>query len=513
MSATAGLLLLAVLLTMLLLTWRWRHFSYFRRLGIPGPRPNLLWGNLMEYHSTDLYKMIGRWIENYGDIFGFYNGDVPFVVTLDLDLIEHVHVRNFKNFMNRGLTMATAQLHPYVGKSILHASTPHWRSIRSSVAGGFTPAKLKLMMPDLEEDVSLFLRSLERYANRGNEVHMLRMFEPLAMDLIGRRCFGACERFQDQPHHPLISVAKHIMGNTMTGAVHMVGQCITSFGPFMKPVCFFSLVARHFRPTRLRTEKIIEMRRKDPSFRKPDILQNLLEAKYVERETGSGASQGENGIPKSRALTTDEVMTSAGTLCLAGFETMASSLCYFTFTLAKHPDVQERVREEIREAVREQGALDYETVMKRLQYLEQVMNETLRLYPPGLTFVTRRAEQDFDYEGINFKAGTCFMVPLYQIQRDARFWPEPLDFKPERFSPENEDKLNKRAFMPFGIGPRNCVGMKVAVLNLKFTMAKLVQKYHFQLGPSQKGEMRLNSHAMVSEPSGGPWIILRHAEL
>ncbi|XP_077493854.1 thromboxane-A synthase-like isoform X2 [Amblyomma americanum] len=463
MSATAGLLLLVVLLTALLLT--------------------------------------------------FYNGDVPFVVTIDLDLIEHVCVRNFKNFMNRGLTMATVQLHPYLGKSLLHATTPHWRSIRSAVAGGFTSAKLKQMMPELEEDVVVFLRSLKQYANTGDQVHMLRLYEPLAMDLVGRRCFGTEERFQGNPGHPLIGLAKHTTYNAMTGAVHMVGQSITCFGPIMRPLCFLSLVARRFRPTRLQTEKIIEMRRKDPSYRKPDYLQNLLETKYVERGTVSSASQGDNGIPKSRELTTDEVLTSAGTLCLAGFDTITSSLSYFTFTLAKHPAVQEKVRAEIREAVREQGTLDYETVMKRLNYLEQVMNETLRLYPPGLTFVTRRAEQDFEYKGIKFKAGTCFMVPLYQIQRDARFWPEPLNFNPERFSPENEGSLNKRAFVPFGIGPRNCVGMKIAVLYMKFTMAKLVEKYYFLLGPSQMGELRLDSHAMVSEPSGGPWIILHHANL
>ncbi|XP_077495651.1 cytochrome P450 3A14-like [Amblyomma americanum] len=512
MLATTGLLLLVILLTTLLLTWRWRHFSYFKRLGIPGPRPNLLWGNLMEYHSTDLYKVIGRWIEKYGDIYGFYNGDVPFVVTTDLDLIEKVCVRNFKNFMNRGVTMATMQQHPYLGRSVLHVPAPYWKNIRSSVATIFSPVKLKQMMPSLEKDVNIYLSSLEQYAETGEEVHMLRMYEPFAMDLTGRRCFGIPEQIQDNPDHPTLGLAKYTANDGMTGALHMVGQCVGSLGPFMKPLCFLSLLPVRFHFRKMEVQKRIETRLKDPSSRKPDILQHLIEAKYVERESANGAKQEENGVSKSRPLTTDEVIISAGTLCLAGFETMASSLSYVTFTLAQHPDVQEKVREEVRDAVREQGTLDYDTVMKKLNYLEQVMNETLRLYPPGLTFVTREAKEDFQYKELKFKAGTCFMVPLYQIMRDARFWPEPLEFRPERFSPENEDKLNKRAFLAFGIGPRNCLGMKIAVLYLKFTIAKLVQKYCFQLGPSQKGEMTLASHAMVSEPSEGPWVILRHAK-
>ncbi|KAL3250770.1 hypothetical protein MRX96_055375, partial [Rhipicephalus microplus] len=154
--------------------------------------------------------------------------------------------------------------------------------------------------------------------------------------------------------------------------------------------------------------------------------------------------------------------------------------------------------------------LDFETLMKRLNYLEQVISETLRPYPPGLTFVTRQAKEDSTHKGTLFKAGTCFMVPLYQIQRDPRFWPDPLQFNPDRFAPENEAQLVKAAYMPFGVGPRNCVGKSMAMLTLKLAMAKLLLKYHVELGPSQKGEMQISSRAMVSTPTRGPWIIIRH---
>lgn len=361
------------------------------------------------------------------------------------------------------------------------------------------------MMPVLEDDVRTFLESLEQYADSGEEVNMVQIYETLAMDRIGRSAFGSNEQFQGHPDHPLIGLAKRTTMEAMRGPVHMVAQSITSFGLLMKPLCFYSLVVRRFRPLRLHTQNIITMRMEDPTLRKPDILQNILEAKYVERGGGLAA----NGIPTSRSLTMQEVLTSAGTLFLAGFDTLASSLSYFTFTLAKYQDVQDKVRQEIQEVVLEQGILDYEVVMKKLNYLEQVMNETLRLYPPGLTFVTREAAEAFEFKGIKFKAGTCFMVPLYQMQREPRFWPDPLKFNPDRFAPENEKKLNSRAFVPFGIGPRNCIGMKIAVLNLKFTMARLVQNYHLQLGPSQEGEMPLHSHAMVSAPGRGPWIIFR----
>ncbi|KAL1469956.1 hypothetical protein MTO96_040760, partial [Rhipicephalus appendiculatus] len=144
MSLTVALLLLLTVLLAALFTLRWWHFSYFKRIGIPGPKPNLIWGNLVEYHSTDIYKVIGRWIEKYGDIFGFYDGDVPFVVTQDLDLIEEVCVRSFSNFTGRGGTMMIEKLHPLMGESIIHVDSSKWRSIRKALAGAFSPAKLKL---------------------------------------------------------------------------------------------------------------------------------------------------------------------------------------------------------------------------------------------------------------------------------------------------------------------------------------------------------------------------------
>ncbi|KAK8780236.1 hypothetical protein V5799_018422, partial [Amblyomma americanum] len=431
MSVAALLLLLVVLLTAALFTsavveevlrcsrWRWRHFSYFRRIGIPGPKPSLIWGNIVEYHSTDHYKVIGRWIKEYGDIFGFYDGDVPFVVTMDLDLIETVNIRHFKNFMSRGLTMMVEQMHPFLGKSIIYVDGCQWKSIRNTLARGFSAAKLKLMMPLLEEDVAVLLSLLEEHAKLGEEVNMLRKYEQLAMDFLFRGSFGVDERFQGRPDHPFETIARTAGRKLMTGTLHMV-----------------ALLADVDKVIR-ETAKVIEVRRRDRSYRKPDILQNLLDAEYVEDEKQK-ENRKSSEIHTSRSLTTAEVITSAVTLFVAGYETTATSLSYLTFVLAKYLDVQEKVRQEIYSVLGTEGKLDFDTLMKKLEYFDQVIYETFRLYPPGLTF-----------------------------------------------APGNEDQLNNAAFMPFGMGPRNCVGRSLAMLKAKLTLGKLLQRYRLELGPSQ----------------------------
>ncbi|XP_075751990.1 cytochrome P450 3A14 isoform X2 [Rhipicephalus microplus] len=468
MFVTVALLLLLTVLLAALLTSRWWHFSYFKRIGIPGPKPNLIWGNLAEYHSMDVYKIIGKWIKKYGDTFGFYDGDVPFIVTQDLDLIEEVCVRSFSNFTGRG------------------------------------------MMPLIDEYIDGLLASMKDPACSDCEVNMVNTYEQLSMHVLGHVSFGVDCRAPESPGHSIVTVVRYVSHKIMAGPLHMIAQSTTFLGRLMKPLTWISLLAENHLMVTRRMAEIVETRRKNCSYRRHDILQHLLDTEYAEIKTRETVTKKENGRMKTRPLTTLEVTNCATTIFVAGNETIASALSYLTFVLAKYPDVEDKVRQEVVDTFSDQDKLDFETLMKRQNYLEQVISETLRLYPPGLTFVTRQAKEDFAHKGTLFKAGTCFMVPLYQIQRDPRFWPDPLQFNPDRFAPENEAQLVKAAYMPFGVGPRNCVGKSMAMLTLKLAMAKLLLKYHLELGPSQKGEMQISSRAMVSTPTRGPWIIIRH---
>ncbi|KAH6943278.1 hypothetical protein HPB50_018407 [Hyalomma asiaticum] len=401
--------------------WRRDHFNYFKKLGIPGPEPSLIWGNLPEYHSMESYKILGKWIEKYGNMFGFFNGDAPFVVLNDLDFIEYVYVRNFQNFVDRGFMMMTDQMHPVLGKSVMLVGGSEWKDIRSTVAYSMSAAKLKMMMPHMEENADIFIRSLEEHADTGREFNIVPLLEQLSMDYTARGAFGIEEHFQGQPHHPLMKVSREVFRGIMKGPLHMIAQSTTTYRRWMTPFYWLTMLIGEFTFVKLgkQTTKIIERRRKDPS-----------------------------------------------------------------------------------------GTLDYDTTMRKLKYLGQFVDETMRLYPPGLVFVTRRAREDFEYKGIKFKAGTGFMVSTYHLQRNPEFWHNAEVFDPERFAPENGASLRKAAYVAFGLGPRNCVGLNFALLIIKYTFARLLLKYRLELGPSQMGSMELGAHGMVSTPARGPWIKL-----
>lgn len=504
---------LIVVFVAAVIRWRQRHFSYFKTLGIPGPEPSLLWGNLREYHETHYFKVIGKWLDKYGDTFGFYNGDVPFVVTKDLDFLEYILIRNFQNFTDRGDELVMEQRHPLFRNGIIYAEGSKWRNIRRCLASAFTSGKLKQMMTDIKNGADVFLDIVSEYADSNREANVLELYQRLTMDYVGRTAFGVDCSFQRGPEKALAASSKAILRGVMKGPFYFICQSTSTFGVFAKPLYWINMLLGVYVSLALtkETASVIDLRRKNPKFRKPDVLQNLLDAEYQEEspETDNGSSQSAR-TPKIRTLTKEEILISAAAIFLAGYDTTSTSLSYVTYLLAKHQDVQGRVRREANEVLSSEEELDYETVTKKLPYLSQVVSEALRLYPPVLTFTSRKAVNDFEYNDVHYKAGTCFLSPMLQVHRDARYWPDPLSFNPDRFSPENESNYHKVAYQAFGIGPRNCIGMRMAQMALYYTIARLVQRFQFNLGPSQeKGPLEIVSQAIVSKPSNGPWIVFR----
>ena len=166
---------------------------------------------------------------------------------------------------------------------------------------------------------------------------------------------------------------------------------------------------------------------------------------------------------------------------LAGFDTTATTLTNACYLLAKHPDVQERLYEAI--AARQEELLDDDQVshdfVAGLPYVEQVINEVLRLYPPGLR-LERMCTRDVTYGRISIKRGVLVTVPTFALHRLEEFYgPDAEKFDPDRWSAETKSNRNPYAFLPFGMGPRNCVGMRFAMEELKMALCTLIKRFRF----------------------------------
>ncbi|XP_028719508.1 cytochrome P450 3A25-like [Peromyscus leucopus] len=123
-----------------------------------------------------------------------------------------------------------------------------------------------------------------------------------------------------------------------------------------------------------------------------------------------------------------------------------------------------------------------------MEYLDMVVNETLRLYPAA-NRLERISKKDVQINGVFIPKGTVVMVPTYPLHRDPEYWPEPEEFCPERFSKENKGSINPYVYLPFGYGPRNCLGMRFALISMKFAVVRVLQ--NFTLQPCEETQIPL----------------------
>lgn len=194
---------------------------------------------------------------------------------------------------------------------------------------------------------------------------------------------------------------------------------------------------------------------------------------------------------------------------LAGFETTANALSFTSYLLAKHQDVQQLLHAEIDAQIGFDNVPSWDRVAE-LTYLEQVVAESLRLYPPVTAFATRCCVDDVHIGKWHFRRGLNVMVAVWDMHHDAEVWPDPFSFRPERFEPTERARIPSMAYLPFGAGPRNCIGMRFAQMELKLALVRVLQRFRlgFVEGESEE-ELELVDEALTTTAKNGVRIGLR----
>jgi cytochrome P450 len=186
----------------------------------------------------------------------------------------------------------------------------------------------------------------------------------------------------------------------------------------------------------------------------------------------------EDGNPMSD----DQLMAECLTLFGAGHETTATALGWAWYLLCQHPEIYQKVQQEVDTVL--QGRTPTYEDLARLPYCLQVFKETLRLYPPAYA-TSRRALHDVEIDGYHLAKNQIALIAPYTLHRRPEYFPEPEKFDPERFTPEREKQLPRYAFVPFGAGPRICIGLYFSMMEGHLLLATLAQRVKFSLLPGQ----------------------------
>ncbi|XP_045765847.1 cytochrome P450 6B6-like [Maniola jurtina] len=256
-----------------------------------------------------------------------------------------------------------------------------------------------------------------------------------------------------------------------------------------------------------RVKDVTQARNGIPSNRK-DFIDLILEAKNQGNILETKEGDNVETTIKCVKLTNEVIAAQAFIFYTAGYETNATTAAYMLYELAMNPQIQEKLIAEVDEVLnRHDGKISYELISE-LPYMEKVLNETLRKYP--VIDIQRRAKANYNIPGTNItiEKGTNIVVPTLGISYDEKYYPNPTNFDPERFSPESESKRHSCAFIPFGIGPRYCIGMMFARIQSRVFLMKLLSNFRVETSKNTQTTITFNPGRVVTAPKDGIYLNL-----
>ncbi|KAL1438417.1 hypothetical protein MTO96_048031 [Rhipicephalus appendiculatus] len=529
---SALVLSLVIAFTAWFIIERKRRLSFFRDLGIPGPPPSFISGNLSELIRKGAAAAFKEWMEKYGDIVGFYNGAFPVLIVKDPELIKKIQIKDFGNFHSRGVSSGFARIHPINKLNLVNTPGDRWKEMRSLLTPAFTTSNMKKMANLMDVCTNEFLDVLKSLQTQDTVFEARELFQRLTADVIIRSAFGLKSDLQQKKGSK--STTESLFQDSLRSFeqfrcawMSYLTSCFPEFAPLWKVILSFK--ARY---SKTATDNILDditpilqFRRKNTEVARNDILQLMLDAEVEEGAPVNRMSQPKVGKnKKKRFLTNEEILSNGLVFFIAGFETTGTAMSFMAYLLAKHPDIQDRLREEVLAVLERDGTFTYDNVFG-IKYLDQVISESLRYYSPivGVKIHIDRVSFSFLVPQVHNKkvvpaiirtigtiipAGTSVLIPSYHMSHDPTFWEEPEKFDPDRFSSDKKGQVDPMVYQPFGQGPRNCIGMRFAQLEMKLTMAKTLAKYKFVLDDRHVNEksLQIGSSFIFAYPQNGIWL-------
>ncbi|XP_066153403.1 probable cytochrome P450 6a23 [Euwallacea fornicatus] len=489
-----SLLLIAVPLLLisllLVLYFKW-HYSYWKRRGVAQLNPEFFYGDLRGVFTKtadignsfkDIYlKFKDRHLAFGGVFWGFQ----PVFVPVDLDLIKQIMVKDFNCFQDRG-----GYLHEKdpLTVNLFRMEGEAWKNLRQKLSPTFTSSRMKFMFNTVYDKAELLRRAVQSHLRNGEgTLNVTDMSGRFTTDVIGSCAFGIeCDSLND-PQCLFLTECKKINKPMALKQFleHNFPRKLLGYTGYKS----FPHVEEFFRTV---VHDTMEYRQKHNVYRK-DFMHFLLELRNKSTSIKS---------EDQATLTDDEILAQCFIFLVAGFDTSATTMTCALYELARKQDIQDQMREEMREILKKHGGkMTYEG-LKELELTEKVILETLRKYPilPSIPRVCTKAYKVPNSDVI-LEKGTALQIPIRGIHMDPEFYPNPDEFNPERFSKEEVAKRQDFTHLPFGDGPRVCIGARFALMQAKAGLTGFLSDTKFTLAEGdESGELLFKPSMILLHP-------------
>jgi len=407
------------------------------------------------YVRRDPLAWIPRWIEEYGDIFTLVAPFGRATVVARPEWARHVLIDAYARYQAK--SRAYGVLRILFGNGLVTSEGEFWRGQRRLIQPAFHRQRLERLFVMMVDRVHDCTHKLAETARAGKAVDVSPVFSQLTLDIIARAMFST------DVEHAAADVSRHI-ATLNEYALRLLRRPWLFLLPRRFPTPFNHRQYRALRSLNNIVFGIIKARRHQPD-RHDDLLAMLLSA--CDEETGRGMTD---------TQLRDEVMT----VFVAGHETTANAMAWLAYLISQHPEVEEKLLAEIDAQWPAEGLTPANVT--RFAYARQVIEESLRVYPT-IWSIGRRCNESDEIDGFHIPAGMNIVVPIFHFHWSGRYWTEPWRFDPERFSPERRPPADSMVYLPFGAGPRSCIGNHFALQELLIMAVMFHRHFTFRLEP------------------------------
>ncbi|CAG9762922.1 unnamed protein product [Ceutorhynchus assimilis] len=503
-----ALVLVAIALFYYIYNEKQKKFSYWKNKGVPQLPPHLIYGNLTQYilqkqssaeNEAELYFKFKQMGAKHGGIYYF---GAPKWLPIDPELIKSIVTSDFQHFQAHLPKFSTSLLF----NNIFHMSGDQWRDTRRKLTPTFTSGKMKMMFEILLQKTNGLSDLVDEMAQIQKPAEIKELIARYTTDVIANIGFGIeCDSLKNidseffqtgqnlfkrlLPKKPptlfkLLLIALGI-GNRRRGILD-----IADLEDFFRNIVFDAVKYRE-------TNNVV---RKDflhlmIQLKNQGSITDLVNEKDVLKKAED----------KESMMSMEDLAGQCMLFFTAGFETSSTTTSYALLELAQNQNIQDKLRTEIREILKT-NILSYES-LNEMTYLDNVVSETLRKYPP-LSNLPRVCTKSYNIPGtdIVLDEGTMIDIPLLGLQNDPDFFPEPQKFKPERFNSENKHKILSGTYLPFGEGPRQCLGLRFGLMQTKTALASLINNFKFTLNQKTSYPPEFDPTAPILSVKGGIWL-------
>uniref|UniRef100_A0A182T2Q0 Cytochrome P450 n=1 Tax=Anopheles maculatus TaxID=74869 RepID=A0A182T2Q0_9DIPT len=493
MFVTVTLLVTAVTFVYVYLTW---YSNYWTKRNVPGPSPRVLLGNfpsfILRHRSfVEDFQEIYDKFRSKANVVGVFNSRQPALLVMKPELVKDVLIKNFKNFQdNEFADSISKESDPIFGRNPFMLKGEEWKEKRAEVTPAFTTSRMKALFPFVEDVSNRMKQYIAQHTTQG-PIETRELCAKYTTDVVSSCIFAADAQSFTKEKAEIREMGRKLLEPNFQILVMFL---LIGVVPALKKIIKIAFVPKEIERffTNL-MENAVAYREKN-SVKRVDYLDHLI------------------SLRSKKQLSTLDMAAHGVTFFIDGFETSSLAMSFTLYELARNPDCQTTLRAELMAARNEDGTIDYDSLLE-LPYLDQVLYEALRIWPPA-AFLSKVCTIPTELEvsegkTVHVERGIPVMLPIWAIHRDAANFEEPERFNPDRFAPANGGTKvyrEKGCFIPFGDGPRQCLGMRFALMQVKRGLFEVITKYELSINSKTKQPLVLDPKTFIVCPLGGIWL-------